>query len=133
MRQREHGLSTCAGRRAFRWGGRPACSTSSRACHRSTKTGAAERRRACRCTCSAAIVTANLLYVAGILVRADAVSDIATAAPWLLGTVGTVFLDLTIFYQVVLITLPLEPSCLPLTPGSCLVQNRKLLFLILAS
>ena len=47
-----------------------------------------------------AIVTANMLYVAGILVRADAVSDVTTAAPWLLGTVGTIFLDITIFYQV---------------------------------
>ena len=46
------------------------------------------------------IVTANLLYVAGILVRARDMSDVTTAAPWLLGTVGTVFLDLTIFYQV---------------------------------
>ncbi len=32
------------------------------------------------------IVTANLLYVAGILVRARDVSDVTTAAPWLLGT-----------------------------------------------
>jgi len=62
-----------------------------------------------------AIVTANLLYVAGILVRADGLSDVTTAAPWLLGTVGTIFLDMTIFYQVPpcsLSSLAVDLSCM---------------------
>ena len=63
-----------------------------------------------------AIVTANLLYVAGILVRADALSDVTTAAPWLLGTVGTIFLDMTIFYQV--------PPCSLSSPCSLLLHGN---------
>ncbi len=48
----------------------------------------------------ACTMAANLLYGAGILVRADGWDDVTVAAPWLLGSLGTVGLDCTIFAQV---------------------------------
>ena len=50
----------------------------------------------------ACTITANLLYGAGIIVRAESWDALAVAAPWLLGSLGTVGLDLTIFAQVCL-------------------------------
>lgn len=47
----------------------------------------------------ACAITANILYGAGILLRAYAWSDIVSSAPWLLGSLGTVFLDLIIYSQ----------------------------------
>ena len=51
----------------------------------------------------ACTITANLFYGAGIIVRAESWDALAVAAPWLLGSLGTVGLDLTIFAQVCLI------------------------------
>ena len=45
-------------------------------------------------------ISANVLYGAGILFRTYRWSDIASSAPWLLGSLGTVFLDLIIYSQV---------------------------------
>lgn len=45
-------------------------------------------------------ITANVLYGVGILIRAYAWEDIVNSAPWLLGSLGTVFLDAIIFSQV---------------------------------
>ena len=47
----------------------------------------------------ACAITANILYGGGILMRTYAWADIVTSAPWLLGSLGTVFLDLVIFSQ----------------------------------
>ena len=44
-------------------------------------------------------ITANILYGGGILTRTYIWADIASSAPWLLGSLGTVFLDLVIFSQ----------------------------------
>ncbi len=45
-------------------------------------------------------ITANILYGAGILFRAYSWADIISSAPWLLGSLGTVFLDVIIYSQV---------------------------------
>lgn len=45
-------------------------------------------------------VSANMLYGFGILLRTYGWADLVSSAPWLLGSLGTVFLDLVIFSQV---------------------------------
>ena len=54
----------------------------------------------------ACTMAANLLYGAGIVVRAENWDDLTVAAPWLLGSLGTVSLDCTIFAQVGASVLP---------------------------
>ena len=45
-------------------------------------------------------ITANVLYGMGILLRTYKWSDLASSGPWLLGSLGTVFLDIIIYSQV---------------------------------
>lgn len=54
----------------------------------------------------ACTMAANLLYGAGIVVRAESWDDLTVAGPWLLGSLGTVGLDLTIFAQARPLSLP---------------------------
>lgn len=48
----------------------------------------------------ACTIVANLLYGVSILLRATCWADIYLSAPWLLGSLGTVGMDITIFLQV---------------------------------
>ena len=45
-------------------------------------------------------IAANTLYGLSIVVRADSLASLKSSAPWLLGSLGTVALDTTIFAQV---------------------------------
>lgn len=48
----------------------------------------------------ACAITANVCYGLGILVRAYSWDVIYSSAPWILGSLGTVSLDMVIFAQV---------------------------------
>ena len=48
----------------------------------------------------ACTIVANLLYGVSILLRATCWADISLSAPWLLGSLGTVGMDIAIFLQV---------------------------------
>ena len=50
----------------------------------------------------ACAITANLCYGLGILIRAYSWQMVRSSAPWILGSLGTVSLDLVIFTQVTL-------------------------------
>ena len=49
----------------------------------------------------ACAITANVCYALGILIRAYSWQAVRSSAPWILGSLGTVSLDLIIFTQVV--------------------------------
>lgn len=44
-------------------------------------------------------ITANVLYAGSVMLRTDNFTQLAEAAPWLVGSLGTVALDATIFSQ----------------------------------
>lgn len=48
----------------------------------------------------ACAITANVCYALGILIRAYSWQAVRSSAPWILGSLGTVSLDLIIFTQV---------------------------------
>ncbi|KAK9824417.1 hypothetical protein WJX72_010131 [[Myrmecia] bisecta] len=47
----------------------------------------------------ACAITANLCYGLGILIRSYTLADLVSSAPWIIGSLGTVALDITIFTQ----------------------------------
>ena len=49
----------------------------------------------------ACAITANVCYGLGILIRAYNWDVVRSSAPWILGSLGTVSLDLVIFTQVI--------------------------------
>ena len=48
----------------------------------------------------ACAIAANLSYGLGIIIRSYHWEDVVSSAPWLLGSLGTVTLDMVIFLQV---------------------------------
>ena len=58
-------------------------------------------------------IAANLAYGLGVIVRAYSWSVIVASAPWILGSLGTVGLDILIFWQVCS-GIPLEVGILSL-------------------
>lgn len=79
----------------------------------------------------ACAITANICYGLGILIRANNWDVVRSSAPWILGSLGTVTLDLVIFTQVMSILLHASDNCqsasqlhLRLGQGTALQQHH---------
>ena len=70
----------------------------------------------------ACAITANICYGLGILLRAYTWKVLWSSAPWLLGSLGTVSLDMIIFSQVS--SLECQAACMDmLLHAACLLEG----------